>query len=94
MGLHPFVQKHDICALCLRQRLACGPVRFAGGLVPRKSKGRNQYVTIGDKNIFSSNLINDVRFSFTRTNMRAFVTEKTRRCNSSAFTEKIGRTAP
>ncbi len=44
------------------------------GLYPEESKGRNQYATIGDKNIFSSNLINDARFSFTRTNMRAFVT--------------------
>jgi hypothetical protein len=44
------------------------------GLYPEYSKGRNQYVTIGDKNLFSSNLINDARFSFIRTNMRAFVT--------------------
>ncbi|MFZ0979567.1 MAG: TonB-dependent receptor [Candidatus Acidiferrales bacterium] len=44
------------------------------GLYPEESKGRNQYATIGDKNIFSSNLINDARFTFTRTNMRAFVT--------------------
>lgn len=44
------------------------------GLYPEYSQGRNQYLTIGDKNLFSSNLINDVRFSFNRTNMRAFVT--------------------
>ena len=44
------------------------------GLYPEQSQGRNQYITIGDKKIFSSNLINDARFSFTRTNMRAFVT--------------------
>jgi hypothetical protein len=44
------------------------------GLYPEYSKGRNQYLTIGDKNLFSSNLINDARFSFIRTNMRAFVT--------------------
>jgi hypothetical protein len=44
------------------------------GLYPEQSLGRNQYITIGDKNIFSSSLINDARFSFTRTNMRAFVT--------------------
>jgi hypothetical protein len=44
------------------------------GLYPEESRGRNQYATIGDKNIFSSNLINDARFSYTRTNMRAFVT--------------------
>jgi len=44
------------------------------GLYPEQSLGRNQYITIGDKNIFSSSLINDARFSFIRTNMRAFVT--------------------
>ena len=44
------------------------------GLYPETSKGRNQYVTIGDKEVFSSNLINDARFTFTRSNMRAFVT--------------------
>lgn len=44
------------------------------GLYPETSKGRNQYITIGDKQIFSSNLINDARFTFVRTNMRAFVT--------------------
>jgi outer membrane receptor protein involved in Fe transport len=44
------------------------------GLYPETSRGRNQYLTIGDKQILSSNLINDARFSFVRTNMRAFVT--------------------
>ena len=44
------------------------------GLYPETSKGRNQYVTIGDKEVFSSNLINDARFTFTRSKMRAFVT--------------------
>jgi outer membrane receptor protein involved in Fe transport len=44
------------------------------GLYPETSRGRNQYITISDKAIFSSNLVNDVRFSFVRTNMRAFVT--------------------
>jgi outer membrane receptor protein involved in Fe transport len=44
------------------------------GLYPETSKGRNQYVTIGDKAVFSSNLVNDARFTFVRTNMRAFVT--------------------
>ncbi len=44
------------------------------GLYPETSKGRNQYVTIGDKKVFSSNLINDARFTFTRSKMRAFVT--------------------
>jgi Carboxypeptidase regulatory-like domain/TonB-dependent Receptor Plug Domain len=44
------------------------------GLYPEESQGRNQYITIGDKNVFASNLVNDARFSFVRTNMRAFVT--------------------
>ena len=44
------------------------------GLYPETSQGRNQYVTIGDKKVFSSNLINDARFTFTRSKMRAFVT--------------------
>ncbi|HEV3483345.1 MAG TPA: carboxypeptidase regulatory-like domain-containing protein [Candidatus Acidoferrales bacterium] len=44
------------------------------GLYPETSKGRNQYITIGDKEVFSSNLINDARFTFTRSKMRAFVT--------------------
>ena len=44
------------------------------GLYPEESKGRNQYITIGDKKIFSSNFVNDARFSFTRENMRAFTT--------------------
>ena len=43
------------------------------GLYPETSQGRNQYVTIGDKEVFSSNLINDARFTFTRSKMRAFV---------------------
>jgi outer membrane receptor protein involved in Fe transport len=44
------------------------------GLYPETSQGRNQYLTIGDKEILSANLINDARFSYVRTNMRAFVT--------------------
>jgi Carboxypeptidase regulatory-like domain/TonB-dependent Receptor Plug Domain len=50
------------------------PFSSALGLYPEQSKGRNQYITIGDKKIFSSNLVNDARFSFVRTNMRAFTT--------------------
>lgn len=46
------------------------------GLYPETSAGRNQYITIGDKNIFSADLVNDARFSFVRTNMRAFVTNE------------------
>ena len=74
MGLCPFRKQHDFRALCLRQRIASGPNRLARGLYPETSKGRNQYVTIGDKKVFSSNLINDARFTFTRSKMRAFVT--------------------
>lgn len=50
------------------------PAASPVGLYPEYSQGRNQYITIGDNKIFSSNLINDARFTFTRTNMRAFVT--------------------
>jgi hypothetical protein len=50
------------------------PFSSALGLYPEQSRGRNQYITIGDKKIFSSNLVNDARFTFVRTNMRAFTT--------------------
>jgi hypothetical protein len=50
------------------------PSTSTANLFPEQSQGRNQYITIGDKKIFSSNLINDARFTFTRTNMRAFTT--------------------
>jgi outer membrane receptor protein involved in Fe transport len=43
------------------------------GLYPEQSLGRNQYLTIGDRGSVRSNLANDARVSFTRTNMRAFV---------------------
>ena len=60
-----FPKQHDIRALCLRQRLAMWTPRSRPvGLYPEESKGRNQYATIGDKKVFSSNLINDARFSF------------------------------
>lgn len=44
------------------------------GLYPEQSHGRNQYLTIGERGAFKSNLSNDARFTFTRTTMRAFVT--------------------
>jgi hypothetical protein len=44
------------------------------GLFPERSLGRNQYLTLGYTKIASSSLVNDARFSFVRTNMRAFVT--------------------
>ena len=44
------------------------------GLFPEQSLGRNQYLTLGYTKIASSSLVNDARFSFVRTNMRAFVT--------------------
>jgi len=44
------------------------------GLYPERSKGRNQYVTLGYKKLISSSLLNDARVSFVRTNMRAFTT--------------------
>jgi hypothetical protein len=44
------------------------------GVYPEQSKGRNQYLTIGYKKVFSSSLANDARLSFMRTNMRAFTT--------------------
>ena len=41
------------------------------GLYPEQSKGRNQYVTLGSTKILTPSLVNDARFSFVRTNMRA-----------------------
>jgi len=46
------------------------------GLYPEVSDGRNQYITIGVRRVFSSNLINDARFTFVRENMRAFTTSE------------------
>ena len=42
------------------------------GLYPEQSLGRNQYLTLGSTKIASSALVNDARFTFVRTNMRAF----------------------
>ena len=42
------------------------------GLYPEESQGRNQYLTLGSTKVFSSTLVNDARFSFVRTRMRAF----------------------
>jgi Carboxypeptidase regulatory-like domain/TonB-dependent Receptor Plug Domain len=50
------------------------PLASLVGLYPEVSDGRNQYITIGDQKVFSSNLINDARFTFVRENMRAFTT--------------------
>jgi len=50
------------------------PFASALGLFPEQSLGRNQYLTLGYTKIASSSLVNDARFSFVRTNMRAFVT--------------------
>lgn len=44
------------------------------GLYPEQSRGRNQYFTVGSTKIVSASLVNDARFSFVRTNMRAFTT--------------------
>ncbi len=48
------------------------PFASALGLYPEQSLGRNQYLTLGYTKIVSSSLVNDARFSFVRTNMRAF----------------------
>ena len=50
------------------------PFASALGLYPETSRGRNQYLTLGSTNVLSSSLVNDARFSFVRTNMRAFTT--------------------
>jgi outer membrane receptor protein involved in Fe transport len=42
------------------------------GLYPEQSLGRNQYLTLGDTKVVSSSLVNDARFTFVRTDMRAF----------------------
>ena len=41
------------------------------GLYPEASKGINQYVTIGERRLASSTLVNDARFGFVRTNASA-----------------------
>jgi Carboxypeptidase regulatory-like domain/TonB-dependent Receptor Plug Domain len=48
------------------------PFASALGLYPEQSLGRNQYLTLGYTKVISSALVNDARFSFVRTNMRAF----------------------
>ena len=48
------------------------PFSSALGLYPEQSLGRNQYFTLGSTMIVSSSLVNDARFTFVRTNMRAF----------------------
>ncbi len=50
------------------------PFSSALGLYPEESRGRNQYLTLGSTKVITSALVNDVRFSFIRTNMRAFTT--------------------
>lgn len=50
------------------------PFASPNGLYPEQSKGRNQYLTIGYQKLFSSSVLNNARFSFVRTNMRAFTT--------------------
>ena len=42
------------------------------GLYPEQSRGRNQYVTLGYNKLINPSVVNDARFSFVRTNMRAF----------------------
>jgi Carboxypeptidase regulatory-like domain/TonB-dependent Receptor Plug Domain len=41
------------------------------GLYPERSRGRNQYVTLGYTKLINPSLVNDARFSFVRTTMRA-----------------------
>ncbi len=50
------------------------PFASALGLYPEESRGRNQYLTLGYTKVVNSSLVNDARFSFVRTNMRAFTT--------------------
>ncbi len=42
------------------------------GLYPEESRGRNQYLTLGYTKLVNLSIVNDARFSFVRTNMRAF----------------------
>ena len=42
------------------------------GLYPEQSRGRNQYLTLGYNKLIDPSVLNDARFSFVRTNMRAF----------------------
>jgi hypothetical protein len=48
------------------------PLASPLGLYPERSLGRNQYLTLGDNELIGPSLVNDVRFSFVRTTMRAF----------------------
>lgn len=50
------------------------PFASALGLYPEESRGRNQYLTLGYTKVINPSLVNDARFSFVRTNMRAFTT--------------------
>jgi outer membrane receptor protein involved in Fe transport len=51
-----------------------GTVGTLLGLYPQLSKGINQYLTIGEKRLASSTLLNDARVSFVRTNESAHTT--------------------
>lgn len=42
------------------------------GLYPEQSHGRNQYLTLGYNKLINPSVVNDARFSFVRTTMRAF----------------------
>ena len=42
------------------------------GLYPEQSRGRNQYLTLGYNKLINPSVLSDARFSFVRTNMRAF----------------------
>ncbi len=42
------------------------------GLYPEQSRGQNQYLTLGYNKLINPSVLNDARFSFVRTNMRAF----------------------
>jgi hypothetical protein len=42
------------------------------GLYPEQSRGRNQYLTLGYNKLINPSVLNDARFSFVRTNKRAF----------------------
>ena len=48
------------------------PLASPLGLYPEESLGRNQYLTLGYTRLVSPSVSNDARFSFVRTNMRAF----------------------
>src|ERR1019366_9077928 len=45
------------------------------GLYPEQSRGRNQYLTLGYNKLINPSVLSDARFSFVRTNMRAFTSE-------------------